>query len=154
MLNAHVAQQLTTLFAPRGGEDLGSDCTGDRDGRLSDAACRGVNQHAITAADSRQIVQAVQAVAWAVVVAAASPSVRPSGNLTARLASQVTKVLQHPLPERPPTRSPTLWSLTPGPTAVTTPAKSVPNCGSRPSKVGYRPNAMRTSAKLMLDADT
>ena len=34
----------------------------------------------------------------------------------------------------PATRSPTWWSVTPGPTAVTTPAKSVPSCGRRPSK--------------------
>ena len=40
------------------------------------------------------------------------------------------------------------------PTAVTTPAKSVPSCGSRPSKDGYRPNVTRTSAKLMLEALT
>ena len=30
----------------------------------------------------------------------------------------------------------------------------VPSCGSGPSKLGYRPNAIRTSAKLMLDAVT
>ena len=36
----------------------------------------------------------------------------------------------------PPTRSPTWWSVTSGPTAVTTPAKSMPSCGSRPVEAG------------------
>ena len=66
----------------------------------------------------------------------------------------MTNVAQHPLGDTPPTRSPTLWSVTSAPTAVTTPAKSVPGCGSCPSAVGYWPNAANTSAKLMLDAVT
>src|SRR5262249_45194301 len=95
-----------------------------------------------------------QAVECAVVTAAAWASVRPGGNFAASLASHVTKVPQQPLGDMPPTWSPTSCSVTPGPTAVTTPAKSVPSCGKWPSKLGYRPNAMRTSAKLMLDALT
>ncbi|CFA15693.1 Uncharacterised protein [Mycobacterium tuberculosis] len=75
------------------------------------------------------------AVALAVVTAAAWASVSPSGSLVARRASQVTNVAQQPLGDMPPTRSPTLSSLTPGPTALTTPAKSVPSCGCRPSRV-------------------
>ena len=45
MLNTHVAQQLSTLLAARGGEDLGSRGAGDRDRRLPHAAGRGVDQH-------------------------------------------------------------------------------------------------------------
>ena len=44
-----------------------------------------------------------QAVACAVVTAAAWASVRPAGSVTARRASQVTNVAQQPLPETPPT---------------------------------------------------
>ena len=95
-----------------------------------------------------------QAVACAVVTAAACWSVRPVGSVAARSVSHVTNVPQQPLGEMPPTRSPTWWVVTSLPTAVTTPAKSVPSCGSRPSKDGYRPNVTRTSAKLMLEALT
>ena len=48
-----------------------------------------------------------QAVACAVVTAAACSSVRPGGSVTARRASQVTNVPQQPLAEKPPTWSPT-----------------------------------------------
>ncbi|CNH62262.1 Uncharacterised protein [Mycobacterium tuberculosis] len=77
-----------------------------------------------------------QAVTDAVVTAAAWASVNPSGSVAARLASHVTKVPQQPLGDMPPTWSPTLWSVTSGPTAVTTPAKSVPGCGRCPSNEG------------------
>src|SRR5690349_18826054 len=95
-----------------------------------------------------------QAVACALGTAAARLVGSPGGSVTARLASQVTNVAQAPSAEIPPTRSPTLWLVTPGPTAVTTPAKSAPSLGSRPSKLGYRPNATSTSAKFRLDAVT
>ena len=50
--------------------------------------------------------------------------------MTATRASQVTNVAQQPFLEKPPTRSPTWWSATSGPTAVTTPTKSTPSSGS------------------------
>ena len=59
VLNTHVAQQLSTLLAARGGEDLGSCGAGDRDRRLPHAAGRGVDQHLVTGLDAGQVVQAV-----------------------------------------------------------------------------------------------
>ena len=69
-----------------------------------------------------------QAVADAVGIAAASASGISGGSVIARRASHVTNVLQHPLGDMPPTWSPTRCPVTSGPTAVTTPAKSMPNC--------------------------
>ena len=59
MLNAHVAQQLSTLLAAGGGEDLGSRGAGDRDCRLPHAPGCGVDQHLVAAVDAGQLVQAV-----------------------------------------------------------------------------------------------
>ena len=59
MLDAHVAQQLSTLLAAGGGEDLGSRGAGDRDRGLPHATGRGVDQHLVAGLDPGQIVQAV-----------------------------------------------------------------------------------------------
>ena len=59
MLDSHVAQQLSTIFAARGSEDLGSRGAGDRDRRLAHAAGRGVDQHPVSRSDPGLIVQAV-----------------------------------------------------------------------------------------------
>ena len=45
----------------------------------------------------------------------------------------MTNVPQQPFGDTPPTWSPTWWSVTSGPTAVTTPAKSIPSCWRCPS---------------------
>ena len=59
MLNSHVAQQLSTLLAAGGGEDLGSRRAGDRDRGLAHAAGCGVDQHLVAGLDPGQVVQAV-----------------------------------------------------------------------------------------------
>ena len=56
VLNTHVVQQLSTLLAAGGGEDLGSRGAGHRDRRLPHAPGRGMDQHPITAGDAGQLV--------------------------------------------------------------------------------------------------
>ena len=56
MLNTHVAQQLPTLLAAGGGEDLGSRGAGDGDRRLPHATGRGMDQHLVAALDAGQLV--------------------------------------------------------------------------------------------------
>ena len=56
--------------------------------------------------------------------------------------------------EKPPTRSPTWWSVTSGPDRGDHTGEVDAQLRRPPSKVGYRPIATSTSAKLMLDAVT
>ena len=56
MLNTHVAQQLPTLLAARGGEDLGTRRAGDGDCRLPHPTGRGMDQHLVAALDAGQLV--------------------------------------------------------------------------------------------------
>ena len=56
MLNTHVAQQLSTLLAAGGGEDLGPRGAGDGDRRLPHTPGRGVDQHLVAGPDAGQLV--------------------------------------------------------------------------------------------------
>ena len=47
MLDAHVAQQLSTLLAAGGGEDLGARGAGDGDRRLPTPPVAGMDQHLV-----------------------------------------------------------------------------------------------------------
>ena len=59
MLNAHVAQQLSTLRAAGGGVDLGPCRAGYGDRGLPDATGSGVDQHLVAGPDAGQVVQPV-----------------------------------------------------------------------------------------------
>ena len=139
VLDSHVAQQLSTLLAARRGEDLGSRGAGDRDRRLPDAAGRrsGSAPCRPTMIRARSC-RPYQAVAIAVVTAAASLERQTSGgsgDRQARVAGDERAPAAVGVTCRRRGRRPG-GSVTSGPTAVTTPAKSVPNCGRYPSKVG------------------
>ncbi len=59
MFDAHVAQQVSTLFVSCGGVDLGSGRTRDRDCGLAHPAGGGVDEHLVAGLDPRQVLQPV-----------------------------------------------------------------------------------------------
>ena len=140
--------------AASGGEDFGSCCAGDRYGCLAYAAGRRVDQDPVARGNPGLIVQGIPGGGMRGTHCDRLMVGQAGGSLTASRASHVTNVAQQPFPEKPPTRSPTWWLLTSGPTAVTTPAKSMPSSDCCPSMLGERLVATSTSEKLTLDALT
>ena len=107
MLNAPLTQQVSTLLAASGGEDLSTCGPRDRDRSLPHATSRRVDQDLVPRRVRARLCRPSQAVARAVVTAPPPGRRHPVGQLDGEVASQWTNVPQQPAPDTPPTWSPT-----------------------------------------------
>ena len=138
MIDTHAAQQVPTFLAAGGGEDLRPRTPGDGNRGLTHAARGGVDQNFVAGLDPGQVLQCVpggrggSGDSRSLIVAQSSRQRHRQVGIAGdeRGPAAVRRDAAHVVPDP--------VGLHPGPTAVTTPAKSLPNCGV-PASLGTDP---------------